>query len=76
LAQPTHSGVVNRPGAQCASTDPHHYKAHCRCDVTRYTIPNFGHLYQVQASLPQVVDEFVQWLTSHGVPPSSTSHSR
>jgi pimeloyl-ACP methyl ester carboxylesterase len=48
-----------------------YYKAHCGCDVSQYTIPNSGHLYQVHASLQQVVDEFVSWLRSHGVPPSS-----
>src|ERR671925_1549369 len=41
-----------------------YYKAHCGCDVSQYTIPTSGHLYQVHASLPQVVDEVVQWLTS------------
>src|SRR4051794_24734105 len=47
------------------------YKAHCGCDVSRYTIPNSGHLWQVHAALPQVVNEVVQWLTSRGLPPRS-----
>jgi pimeloyl-ACP methyl ester carboxylesterase len=53
-----------------------YYQAHCGCDVSQYTIPNSGHLYQVHASLPQVVDEVVQWLTSRGLPPSSPARSR
>jgi pimeloyl-ACP methyl ester carboxylesterase len=57
------------------SADFEYYKAHCGCDVSRYTIPSSGHLWQVHAALPQVVNEFVQWLTSHGVPPSSTARS-
>jgi pimeloyl-ACP methyl ester carboxylesterase len=48
-----------------------YYQAHCGCDVSRYTIPSSGHLYQVHASLPQFVDEVVSWLTSRGLPPSS-----
>ena len=56
--------------------DFEYYKAHCGCDVSQYTIPNSGHLYQAHASLPQVVDEFAHWLTSHGLPPSSPSPSR
>jgi pimeloyl-ACP methyl ester carboxylesterase len=51
--------------------DFEYYKAHCGCDVSQYTIPSSGHLYQVHASLPLVVDEFVRWLKSHGLPPSS-----
>jgi pimeloyl-ACP methyl ester carboxylesterase len=47
-----------------------YYQTHCGCDVSLYTIPSSGHLYQVHASLPQVVDEFGRWLTSHGLPPS------
>jgi pimeloyl-ACP methyl ester carboxylesterase len=56
--------------------DFEYYKARCGCDVSQYTIPSSGHLYQVHASLRQAVAEFVQWLTSRGVPPSSTSRSR
>jgi pimeloyl-ACP methyl ester carboxylesterase len=55
--------------------DFEYYYAHCDCDVSQYKIPNSGHLYQVHASLPQVVDEFVHWLTSHGLPPSSKARS-
>jgi pimeloyl-ACP methyl ester carboxylesterase len=47
-----------------------YYTAHCGCDVSRYTIPSSGHLYQVHASLPQFVDEVVGWLTSRGVAPT------
>ena len=47
-----------------------YYRAHCGCDVSRYTIPNSGHLYQVHASLQQAVDAFVRWLSSRGLPPS------
>jgi hypothetical protein len=50
--------------------DFQYYKAHCGCDVSRYTIPNSGHLYQVHASLQQAVDAFVRWLSSRGLPPS------
>jgi pimeloyl-ACP methyl ester carboxylesterase len=53
-----------------------YYKAHCGCDVSSYTIPSSGHLYQVHASLQQTVDEFVQWLTSRGLAPSSRPRSR
>src|SRR5215210_791634 len=53
-----------------------YYKAHCGCDVSQYTIPSSGHLYQVHASLQQTVDEFVQWLTSRGLAPSSRPRSR
>jgi len=56
--------------------DLQYYENNCGCDVSRYTIPNSGHLYQVHASLQQTVDEFVQWLTSHGLPPSSKSRPR
>jgi pimeloyl-ACP methyl ester carboxylesterase len=52
------------------AADFQYYKTHCQCDVSQYTIPNSGHLYQVHASLQQVVDEFVQWLSSRGLPPS------
>jgi len=51
--------------------DFQYYQAHCDCDVSRYTIQNSGHLWQVHASLPQTVDEFVSWLSSRGLPPSS-----
>jgi len=47
-----------------------YYRAHCGCDVSQYTIPSSGHLYQVHASLPQVVDEVVSWLTSRGLAPT------
>ena len=50
--------------------DLDYYKAHCGCDVSLYTIPSSGHLYQVHASLPRVVDEVVGWLKSRGLPPS------
>src|SRR3954451_8457457 len=53
-----------------------YYTAHCGCDVSSYTIPSSGHLYQVHASLQQTVDEFVQWLTSRGLAPSSRPGSR
>jgi hypothetical protein len=53
------------------SADVAYYQAHCGCDVSRYTIPSSGHLYQVHASLPQFVDEVVSWLSSRGLPPSS-----
>src|SRR3954470_21300343 len=53
------------------AADYAYYKAHCGCDVSRYTIPNSGHLWQVHAALPQVVNEVVQWLTSRGLPPRS-----
>jgi pimeloyl-ACP methyl ester carboxylesterase len=58
------------------AADFQYYRAHCGCDVSRYTIPNSGHLYQVHASLPQAVDEFVQWLSSRGLPPSSRGTAR
>src|SRR3954464_10272306 len=48
-----------------------YYKAHCGCDVSQYTIPNSGHLWQVHAALPQVVNEVVRWLSSHGLSPRS-----
>ena len=47
-----------------------YYKAHCNCDVSRYTIQKSGHLWQVHASLQQTVDEFVSWLSAHGLPPA------
>jgi pimeloyl-ACP methyl ester carboxylesterase len=53
--------------------DFEYYKSNCRCDVSQYTIPSSGHLYQVHASLQRAVDEFVQWLSSRGLPPSSRS---
>src|SRR4051812_12411522 len=53
------------------AADFQYYTAHCDCNVSRYTIQNSGHLYQVHASLPQTVDEFVSWLRSHGLPPTS-----
>src|SRR3954463_8988244 len=56
--------------------DLEYYTAHCGCDVSSYTIPSSGHLYQVHASLQQTVDEFVQWLTSRGLAPSSRPRSR
>jgi pimeloyl-ACP methyl ester carboxylesterase len=52
------------------SADLAYYRAHCGCDVSQYTIPDSGHLYQVHASLPRVVDEVVRWLTAHGLPPA------
>ena len=59
-----------------ARADFEHYTANCGCDVSRYTIPDSGHLYQVHASLRQAVDEFVQWLSSRGLPPSSRGSAR
>jgi hypothetical protein len=47
-----------------------YYTAHCGCDVSSYTIPSSGRLYEVHASLQQTVDEFVQWLTSRGLAPT------
>ena len=38
--------------------------------MSRYTIQSSGHLWEVHASLPQTVDEFVSWLSSHGLPPT------
>src|SRR3954451_489929 len=51
------------------AADFRYYTAHCGCDVSRYTIPSSGHLYQVHASLRQTVDEFVHWLSSRGLRP-------
>src|SRR3954468_2369023 len=51
------------------SADFAYYQAHCGCDVSRYTIPSSGHLYQVHASLQQTVDKFVHWLSSRGLRP-------
>src|SRR4051794_32858945 len=48
-----------------------YYKAHCGCDVSQYTIPNSGHLWQVHAAMPQVVNEVVRWLSSRGLAPRS-----
>src|SRR5919202_5055488 len=52
------------------SADFAYYQAHCGCDVSRYTIPSSGHLWQVHASLPQFVDEVVQWQSANGLAPS------
>jgi pimeloyl-ACP methyl ester carboxylesterase len=52
------------------SADFAYYRAHCGCDVSRYTIPSSGHLYQVHASLARFVDEVVSWLSSRGLRPS------
>jgi len=59
-----------------ARADFEYYKANCGCDVSQYTIPNSGHLYQVHASLQQTVDESVQWLSSRGLPPASRASAR
>ena len=59
--------IRDRPEKERA--DFGYYKAHCGCDVSLYTIPASGHLYQVHASLPRVVDEVVGWLKSRGLPP-------
>ncbi len=48
-----------------------YYKAHCGCDVSSYTIPSSGHLYQVHNSLPQFVDKVVTWLRSRGLSPGT-----
>ena len=48
-----------------------YYKAHCGCDVSSYTIPSSGHLYQVHKSLPQFVDEVVTWLRTRGLAPGT-----
>src|SRR4051812_9556052 len=51
-----------------------YYQAHCGCDVSQYTIPNSGHLWQVHAAMPQVVNEVVRWLSSRGLSPRPTGH--
>jgi pimeloyl-ACP methyl ester carboxylesterase len=51
--------------------DLNYYKAHCGCDVSSWTIPSSGHLYQVHQSLPRFVDEVVTWLRSRGLAPTS-----
>jgi pimeloyl-ACP methyl ester carboxylesterase len=52
------------------AADLAYYKAHCGCDVSLYTIPSSGHLWQVHAAMPRFVDEVVRWLSSRGLPPA------
>jgi hypothetical protein len=53
-----------------------YYKAHCGCDVSRYTIPSSGHLWQVHAAMPQFVNDVVRWLGSRGLAPKAHRRHR
>jgi pimeloyl-ACP methyl ester carboxylesterase len=66
----TSGGQDTTDPPQAANQDYAYYKAHCHCSLSRFILPDTGHLFMAHKSLPAWIQHVVTFLSAHRLTPN------